>query len=506
MVMVILASETVISALAHDVFVPCWRGQAATSFQEWRFATAATPADPEAVANSFGFPKAAIAPNFDGGAEGWKYQFSGTGFGTAQSNYWDMGPGGTITLTIPNRTESAAGSFKYIWLQITEFYDNSTYFYSTPSFTSPSGATQIGATTRQVVESVLNSGDWYVSQSVWRVAPNPDGETIVITAPADGAVIDQVVVDTRCVDGFSPAGTPSVGTQTECDNQGMMLYGGGSYTWDLANAAGVAGTGWDLLNVTGTGTIDVQSTSGNPFTIVVNSPAGGAANFDALSDQDWTIATTGEGIQNFAADKFVVDTTGFHSALGNGIFSVQTVNSGADLVLHFQKATTVPVNNVAYTRAKDLGWEIRIADLLTNAAPAGHNFSLLSVADASHGSASISGDWVFYLPTQPDQNLTDTFTYLVRDNDISAENSGTVTLNETAQQPAQKALISVSGGGATVVFAGVPGYTYDVERSADADFTTSTTIWTTNIPAGGVFSYVDDPAPLTEAYYRLKPH
>jgi hypothetical protein len=164
------------------------------------------------------------------------------------------------------------------------------------------------------------------------------------------------------------------------------------------------------------------------------------------------------------------------------------------------------VSNPTYTRSKDLSWKIKVADLLTNASPAGHSFSLLSVAGASHGSASISGDWVLYQPTQPDQNVTDSFTYLVKDNDINAQNSGTVTLNVVAQQPGQSAEITVSNGAATVVFSGIPGYAYDVQRSDDVNFTTFTVVLTTNAPAGGVFTWVDNTAPPTAAYYRLKPH
>jgi len=41
--------------------------------------------------------------------------------------------------------------------------------------------------------------------------------------------------------------------------------GGASYQWEINDATGPAGTGWDLLSVTGG--IDVQASSGNPFTV-----------------------------------------------------------------------------------------------------------------------------------------------------------------------------------------------------------------------------------------------
>jgi hypothetical protein len=68
-----------------------------------------------------------------------------------------------------------------------------------------------------------------------------------------------------------------------------------------------------------------------------------------------------------------------------------------------------------------------------------------------------------------------------------------------------KTLVMATGGKATVSFAGIPGYRYDVERAEDADFTVNlSNVWTTNAPAGGLFIFVDDNPPGSQAYCRLK--
>ena len=58
----------------------------------------------------------------------------------------------------------------------------------------------------------------------------------------------------------------------------------------------------------------------------------------------------------------------------------------------------------------------------------------------------------------------------------------------------------------TVSFAGVPGYTYAVERSTN--LTTWMPIWTTNAPTGSSFNFTDSFGDLggiapSSAYYRL---
>ena len=64
--------------------------------------------------------------------------------------------------------------------------------------------------------------------------------------------------------------------------------------------------------------------------------------------------------------------------------------------------------------------------------------------------------------------------------------------------------ITVSGGSATVKFAGIPGFSYLVQRSTNlVDWLT---LFTTNVPSSGLYSFTDTfsdlGTPPTSAYYR----
>jgi autotransporter-associated beta strand protein len=134
--------------------------------------------------------------------------------------------------------------------------------------------------------------------------------------------------------GLSP-GTLRAGATT--------LAAGGNYNFQIADAAGSAGFGWDLLDVTGA--LTVAATAADPFKVNLWSLSatnpdvnGAAANFDNQTGASWTFAR-GTSIAGFAADKFTVNTAavngtaGFTNSLAGGSFSVAA--SGTDLNVVF---------------------------------------------------------------------------------------------------------------------------------------------------------------------------
>ncbi|MDY0145084.1 MAG: autotransporter-associated beta strand repeat-containing protein [Kiritimatiellia bacterium] len=110
----------------------------------------------------------------------------------------------------------------------------------------------------------------------------------------------------------------------------VFLSPGGALRVDMTDAAGTAGTGWDLIDCTGDITVD--ATEQSPFTVqVVGAPSG----FTAAVSKSWKIIDASAGVVNgFAANKFTVDATGFTSAMGGGGFTV--TENGGDLYLEFQ--------------------------------------------------------------------------------------------------------------------------------------------------------------------------
>lgn len=120
---------------------------------------------------------------------------------------------------------------------------------------------------------------------------------------------------------INPGNSPGTATTS---NQTWAT--GGTYAWEINDAAGTPGAdpGWDLLN--GAGTLNITATDGNEFTIKVTSltlanTAGNAVNFDDTLDYQWRIADFANAI-TFDAAAFNIDTNAFSNAF-TGAFSLR---------------------------------------------------------------------------------------------------------------------------------------------------------------------------------------
>jgi autotransporter-associated beta strand protein len=137
--------------------------------------------------------------------------------------------------------------------------------------------------------------------------------------------------------------------------------GGANYNWQLTDAAGTAGTNWDLFSFTGA--LDIAATSGSPFlvnlwTLSGTGPDvnGNASNFNANASYAWRIATAAGGVTGFAANKFTVNTAatngaaGFANSVGSGQFSV--ANTGNDVNVVFTPAVVFDVTSGTQTQTQ----------------------------------------------------------------------------------------------------------------------------------------------------------
>jgi autotransporter-associated beta strand protein len=150
---------------------------------------------------------------------------------------------------------------------------------------------------------------------------------------------------------LSPGNSP--GTLTiEGD---LMWANGGRYDWEifqLAENGGAAGTGWDLVDVTGS--LDLSALDGtSPFVISIFSLSGTntfgpLAGFDYTQDYTWKIAQAAQPIAfdpaNFAT-YFTIQTQGFtaYQPSADGIFSLALGEDGSSLFLHYSGAGATPV-------------------------------------------------------------------------------------------------------------------------------------------------------------------
>ena len=201
---------------------------------------------------------------------------------------------------------------------------------------------------------VIAPGSSLTSSGTVTVAP---GATLDVTSQAGGFVLSsgQTLGGGGLVSGSVTAGAASVlspgssvGTLTI--SQDLALGTDGNYNWQILNAAGTAGSGWDLISSASL-TLSALSSS-NPFNVNLWSLAstnpdvnGNAANFDASTPGSWRIMTSGGAISGFDPTLFKINTlptagaNGFTNPLLGGTFSLALSNDSLGINLLFTPAT-----------------------------------------------------------------------------------------------------------------------------------------------------------------------
>ncbi|HXF09181.1 MAG TPA: hypothetical protein VN625_00240, partial [Desulfuromonadaceae bacterium] len=238
-------------------------------------------------------------------------------------------------------------------------------------------------------------------------------------------------------------------------------------------------------------------------------PTGLAANFNYSSNYTWKIATTTRGVENFATNKIVIDSSSFTNDLHGGYFKVVLGSDGSSVDLVYIGNSGPVANPIFLARALNTSLKISIDNIITNYTtdPDGDGRYFSSVGVSTNGSSIFTNrGFIFYAPPN---NLDESFIYVIRDGRtyrpgdtvLTATNWITITVNHAVGFPQS---ISSSGGTVTVTFAGVPNYAYDIQRSTnlvDWDI-----VATTNAPLRGVWIYTDTNPPQPAAYYRTRQH
>jgi hypothetical protein len=93
------------------------------------------------------------------------------------------------------------------------------------------------------------------------------------------------------------------------------------------------------------------------------------------------------------------------------------------------------------------------------------------------------------------------FTYVVNDGSTSSTGSVQVVVADTGTvAPNRIGSVVLGTEGAQVRFAGIPGFTYIIERSTDgADWTA---VGSVVVPANGLFEFLDSAPPSGSVFYR----
>jgi len=203
-----------------------------------------------------------------------------------------------------------------------------------------SGATTLSASNSYTGATTVSGGRLVVDGSINNstVTVN-NGGTLAGSGSVGGIVLNLGST-------INPGNSP--GTQSVAGN--VVWNAGANYNWQIYDTALGAGTGWDLVNATGT--LDLSAlTVGSEFNInlwslsgIAPDANGPALNFDPNQTYTWTILTAAGGISGFTgSSQFDINigafngTGGFANALNGGSFSMGT--NGNDLNLIFTAAT-----------------------------------------------------------------------------------------------------------------------------------------------------------------------
>jgi autotransporter-associated beta strand protein len=213
------------------------------------------------------------------------------------------------------------------------------------SFDVPGGISQAGSLSKEGTGTLTLSGtNTYTgatSVTAGQLTVNGDSASSAhvvrngATLGGSGTVGALLVKDDGTI---APGNSPGILTVTG----NAVWEAGGNYNWQLLNATGAAGTGWDQLVITGmldlTGLTSANPFKVNPWTIsTFEGSTGEALNFNGGSNYSWTIATASGGITGFNANNFFINTAAVNGTNGfsnsyTGTFSVSVAGNNLNLV------------------------------------------------------------------------------------------------------------------------------------------------------------------------------
>ncbi len=130
---------------------------------------------------------------------------------------------------------------------------------------------------------------------------------------------------------YLPASSSQTGALS-IGNNGLSFGAGGIYRWQLSSTN--SGSGADYINVLGS--LNINASSNNPFTIKLVSLAADGTNglvtdFNPYSSYSWAILGANNGINGFNSSAFVLNTASFSNSLNGGTFSLSLNNNFLDL-------------------------------------------------------------------------------------------------------------------------------------------------------------------------------
>ena len=258
----------------------------------------------------------------------------------------------------------------------------------------------------------------------------------------------------------------STGARATLNAGAVTLVAGGGMRVDMSSVSGTAGTDWDLIDASGTITVNGSGT----FTIYLH---GSGTGFNSATPYSWKIM---DGtVSGFDAARFDVDASNFAHALDGGSFSVDESSLHlvfTPLATSIPTVTTDPISEITSTTAKgggevtddggDTVTEQGVVWNTTGAPTTSDNFSTSSLASSTF--------------TNLLTGLTPGQTYYVRAYAINSVGTGygneeEFTADCFSSTPTANAATSVSDTNFTANWTGITGATgYQLDVSTNPAF------------------------------------
>jgi fibronectin-binding autotransporter adhesin len=153
------------------------------------------------------------------------------------------------------------------------------------------------------------------------------------TLAGDGTIATPVTAGTGVI--LAPSASPGGGPGNLTFSSGLTIASGGTISFNIFDANGVAGSGYNLITATNGLSFTAAADTIN-FNLASIDGIGGSApalNFNSGNSYSWKFATSTLAITGFNPGQFNVVTSGFLNGTGGGSFTITGTTN--DLMLNF---------------------------------------------------------------------------------------------------------------------------------------------------------------------------
>jgi hypothetical protein len=308
--------------------------------------------------------------------------------------------------------------------------------------------------------------------------------------------------DVSLVGGTASFADKNVGAGKAVTATGLSLSGADAGNYQLASTSATT-----TADITPAGTANLVTSSANP------SAAGSSVTFTASLTAVAPGAGTPTGSVQFRTNgvaagdpvTLVNGAASFSTALlspGTNSITAEYAGdanfTGKTSTLNPPQVVTESIFGILVGVLKNHSVAVRTEKLL--ATDVAVTLASVSANSTNGGTVTLTNGLVTYTPTT---NFigADLFTYVVNDGSTFTTGSVHVVVADTGTlAPNRIGVVVVGPDGAHARFAGVPGFTYIIERSTDgADWTA---VGSAVVPANGLFEFLDSNPPPGSVFYR----